>query len=137
MNIELADFYGLICQQYFSPEDRLQVQKSVADLSEEQFQMIQKLDYKSPAVTLAYACSLGWFGVDRFYLNQTLVGVIKIIVFVAAFFGNCSGSSVAALIPTLIGFVLVLVDIITALKRTYDYNDQQFNERLDYIRKNS
>jgi TM2 domain-containing membrane protein YozV len=36
---------------------------------------------KDPAVSLIFSLYLGYFGVDRFYLGQVLLGILKLITF--------------------------------------------------------
>ena len=86
----------------FATENQPMIKRRIEALPDERFDEICNIDFKNPTTTLI--CALfGTFGIDRFYLGQIGMGILKLLTF-----GFC-----------FVGFIL---DIISAQKRTHAFN---------------
>jgi len=85
------------------------VRNQLEKLDDEKLMYLQSLNYKSPMVVFLMAFFLGGFGVDRFMLGQTGLGVLKIL--------TCGGAGIWA-----------LVDLFTAFGRAKEYNYIKFSQ---------
>ena len=94
------------------PADKISaIKKVLLQLDEAQITKLNSLEYKKPTTTFLLALVLGLYGVDRFYLEDWIVGVAKF--FTAGGF-----------------FILWIIDIATAFKRTKEYNYKLLNKHL-------
>ena len=86
----------------FATENHPMIKRRIEALPDERFDEICTINFKSP--TTALICAFfGGFGIDRFYLGQIGMGILKILTL-----GFC--------------FVGMILDIISAHKRTHAYN---------------
>lgn len=76
---------------------------SLENMSDEQFLNLMKINIKNPSVTLVLAILFGGYGIDRFYIGDIGIGVLKLLT--AGGFG-----------------ILWLIDIINAKRKTIEYN---------------
>ena len=51
----------------------------VKDMDDSKLQTLAGVPMKSPSTTVILACLLGSLGIDRFYLGDTMMGVLKLI----------------------------------------------------------
>ena len=65
----------------FLPTDIPVIKSQLERLSDDKFSLIQSVDYKNPTTILIFSLFLGAFGIDRFMLGQTLLGILKLITF--------------------------------------------------------
>lgn len=91
--------------QFFAPEDQNTVRDYLAKADEAKSSAIMGTSFKNPTTILIIAILLGGYGVDRFMLGQTGLGIAKLLTC-----GAC--------------YIWWLIDIFTAKKRTYEYNMQ-------------
>lgn len=82
-----------------------EVKQKLESLDESKESMLMATEWKNPTVAFLFAFFLGGFGVDRFWLGQTGLAIVKII--------TCQGC-----------FIWGLIDLFTAMGRakTYNYN---------------
>ena len=80
-----------------------QIREKLSSLDEDKASMLMAAEWKSPMVGFLFAFFLGGLGVDRFWLGQTGLGIVKII--------TCSGIGIWG-----------IIDWCTAHKRTRQYN---------------
>lgn len=92
--------------QFFAPEDQNTVRDYLAKADEAKSNAIMGTAFKNPTTILIIAILIGGYGVDRFMLGQTGLGVGKLL--------TCGGCGVWA-----------IIDWFTAKKRTYEYNMQK------------
>jgi len=59
----------------------LSIAKSVPDGGKDNFIGRYASQAKNPAMIFGLSAYLGWFGVDRFFLGQALLGILKLITF--------------------------------------------------------
>lgn len=56
-----------------------QVKATLPQLTQEQYQAALALDYKDPTMMLIISLLGGILGIDRFVLNDTVLGIIKLL----------------------------------------------------------
>jgi len=105
MEKEKIDQFIMINGKFF-PEMMIgEVKKKLESLDESKESMLMSTEWKNPTVAFLFAFFLGCFGVDRFWLGQTGLGVVKLI--------TCGGCE-----------IWTIIDWFTAMGRakTYNYN---------------
>ncbi len=100
-------FISTVVSEKF-PDDKIMIIRSQIDkMTEEQLMTVQSLPYKNPLVIFLMAFFLGAFGVDRFMLGQTGLGILKIFTMQGL-------------------FIWGIVDWFTAFGRAKEYNFKKF-----------
>lgn len=98
----------------FPTENIQEVKDTLEQIPEDKFYIIHSLSYKEPTTMLLLAIFTGSYGVDRFLLNDTTNGVLKLILT-----NFCC-----------VGFVWVIIDCFSAQKRTREFNLKLFRDTL-------
>ncbi len=90
---------------------------------------IANIPYKNPMVVLMCSIFLGHFGIDRFLMADTSVGIVKILCWVIAVTLFTVGSAILNLFCLIVGSILMLfvfvwwiVDIATLYHTAYVWN---------------
>ncbi len=97
--------------KFFSPESFPQIRTKLASIDDSQETLLMAQDWKNPTVMFIISFFLGGFGVDRFMLGQTGLGIVKFL--------TCGGAGIWA-----------LIDWFTSSKRTKEHNFQQLITRF-------
>lgn len=64
----------------YIPEENLSmVVEALKNMPEDKLTTINMIAFKKPSVTAILACILGYWGMDRFYLGQVGLGIVKLI----------------------------------------------------------
>lgn len=96
----------------FFPEMMIEdVKQKLESLDESKESMLMATEWKNPTVAFLFAFFLGGFGVDRFWLGETGLGVVKII--------TCAGAGIWG-----------LIDLFTVMNRAKMYN---YNKLMMYF----
>lgn len=111
MNEYAVDQYLLVNQKYFPQEKMLFLKEQLLGLDERSFSLLYSLDLKDPLILLVVSVFLGYFGIDRFLLNDITLGFLKLI--------TCGGCGIWA-----------ILDYILIMDRTKEYN---FNKIMNFI----
>lgn len=90
----------------------MSVKDTLEKMTEDQFMMIQAIEYRDPSIILLVAILLGW---DRFFLNDVGLGILKIL--------TCQGCG-----------IWWIVDMFTATDRAKRYNYAKFMETAALMR---
>ena len=96
MDEQTVEQYLLANQKFFPQEKILFLKEKLLNLNEKQFSLLYSMDLKDPLILLIVSIFLGILGIDRFMLNDTTLGVLKLI--------TCGGCG----IWTIIDWVLVM-----------------------------
>jgi hypothetical protein len=95
----------------FRPEDLMVIREKMEGTEGDNLMFIQGASFQKPSTILLIAIFLGW---ERFWLDDTTLGIIKII--------TCYGC-----------LVWWLIDIFTAKDRAMKYNFRQFSKFTSFI----
>lgn len=74
-----VDQFIMIHGSKFPPEFILELRDSLERADDRQTPLIMAYPYKSPALALILSIFLGEFGIDRFYVGDVFLGVLKLI----------------------------------------------------------
>lgn len=102
-----CDFFYSKYMTYFPEEAWKNMRSYINSMNTDQFNLLINYPFKNPSSMVWAAFPCGVFGVDRFLLGDTGLGIVKMLTF-----GQF-----------LIGFT---VDCFTIKRRTRDYNYEQF-----------
>jgi TM2 domain-containing membrane protein YozV len=91
----------------FPEEKMILLRERLLSLPEERFTMIQIAPYKDPVTLLLFSIFLGQWGVDRFMLGETGLGVLKLL--------TCGGLG-----------IWTIIDWFLIIGKAKEYNYQQF-----------
>lgn len=97
--------------KFFPEGQSLYLQGKLEKLSDDQFMQVSTLDFKDPTVMTIISVFLGGFGVDRFMLGETGMGVLKLLT------AGCCG-------------ILWLIDLFSTAKKTKEFNLNKFNNAI-------
>ena len=90
-------------QKYFPAEKIAFIREKLSAMDQAQFNLVTSVSLKDPTVMLIISLFLGSFGVDRFMLGETGMGVLKLLTA-----GACG--------------VLTIIDWVTIMKKTRELN---------------
>ena len=76
---EKVDQFVMLNQKYFPAEKIMFLKEKLYKVEESKFAMVSCIEFKDPTTILLISLFLGGFGVDRFMLNDTGVGVLKLL----------------------------------------------------------
>ena len=74
-----VDMYLMSNQKYFPSEKIMFLKEKLYTLDENRFSMISCVEIKDPTTILLISLFLGAYGVDRFMLKDTGMGVLKLL----------------------------------------------------------
>lgn len=80
-----VDMFIMSNQKYFPSEKIMYLKDKLYRLDEQKFSMLSTLELKDPTTYLLISLFAGGFGVDRFMLGDTGMGVLKLLT------GGCCG----------------------------------------------
>ena len=63
----------------FPAQSYIVVRDKLLAMDPDQFQVASMLRYHNPVVAFLLSLFLGWLGIDRFYIGDILLGVLKLI----------------------------------------------------------
>jgi len=98
-----SDMYLTLNHKYFATDKLPMLREKLDSLSDERYMMLCNVELRDPAVMLTVSVLLGGFGVDRFMLGDTGMGVLKLLT------GGCCG-------------ILAIIDWFGIVKKTKEAN---------------
>ncbi len=98
-----VDMYIITNRKYFPAEKIVFIKHKLYALDEKKFSLLSQVELKDPTTLLIVSLFLGQFGVDRFMLNDTSMGIVKLLT------GGCCG-------------ILTLIDWFNVQKKTKEMN---------------
>lgn len=107
MDSNKVDLFVSTMANKFPSTKLIIIKERMESLDDSKFTTLQSMEYKDPVTLLLFSIFLGHFGVDRFMLGETGLGVLKLITF-----GGC-------------GF-WTIIDWFTVINRTKEKNYELF-----------
>ena len=107
MDQQKVDMFIIANQKYFPPEKMAFVKEKLQALPEDKFLLVTAVELKDPTTMLVISLFLGSFGVDRFMLGDTGIGVLKLLT------GGLCG-------------ILTIIDWFSVSKKTRELNFNNF-----------
>ena len=103
MTQEKIDMYVMTNQKYLPAEKIIFIKQKLQEIDEEKFSLVSTVEFKDPTTILLVSLFLGSFGVDRFMMGDTAMGILKLVTI-----GLCG--------------ILTIVDWFSVQKKTRDMN---------------
>ena len=79
MDAQKVDMYLMANAKFFPNEKIPMLKEHLTRLDESRFTMLISLNMKDPTVILVVSLLVGHFGIDRFMLGQTGLGIAKLL----------------------------------------------------------
>ena len=111
MEQQKVDMFIMTNQKYFPAEKMMYLKEKLKGLDDEKFSLISMIELKDPTTLLLVSLFLGGWGVDRFMIGDTGIGVLKLLT------GGCCG-------------ILTLIDWFSIQNKTKELN---FNKLMALI----
>ena len=111
MDAQRVDMYLISNQKFFPAEKMVYLKDRLMAMPEEKFAYLASVDLKDPTTLLLISIFLGSFGVDRFMLGDTGMGILKLLT------GGCCG-------------ILTIIDWFVIQKKAKELN---FNNLMMYL----
>ena len=108
MDQQKVDMFILANGQYLHEQKMPYVREKLLEMDESKWSALSMIQFKKPTIALILSLFLGLYGIDRFYLGQTGMGVGKLL--------TCGGL-----------FVWAFIDLflITGATKDVNYNKLQ------------
>lgn len=103
MTQDKVDLYVMNNQKYLPAEKIVFLKQKLLEADEAKFSLVSAVEFKDPTTLLLVSIFLGSFGIDRFMLGDTGMGVLKLLTL-----GVCG--------------ILTIIDWFTVQKRTKEMN---------------
>lgn len=103
MTQEKIDMYVMTNQKYLPAEKIIFIKQKLQEIDEEKFSLVSTVEFKDPTTILLVSLFLGSFGVGRFMMGDTAMGILKLVTM-----GLCG--------------ILTIVDWFSVQKKTRDMN---------------
>ncbi len=79
MEQQKIDMFIMTNQKYFPAEKIMYLKDKLRTMDEEKISLISTIELKDPTTLLLVSIFLGSFGVDRFMLGDTGMGILKLL----------------------------------------------------------
>lgn len=103
MDSQKVEMYLMTNAKFFPEEKMLMIREKLEALDDNKFFMVSSLELKDPTTNLLLSIFLGSWGVDRFMLGDTGMGILKLLT------GGLCG-------------ILTIIDWFKIQKMTKEYN---------------
>lgn len=107
MDQSKIDLFIATMNDKFPAENMMAIRSQLENLDDQKFALVQSLNYKNPTTILIVSLFLGSFGVDRFMLGETGLGVAKLL--------TCGGAG-----------IWTIIDWFVIMGKTKEMNFQTF-----------
>ena len=108
---QMVDIYLTVNQKKLPSDTIMPLRSKLYALTEKQFFMLSSVQLKDPSTMLIVSIFLGSMGIDRFMLEDTGVGILKLLT------GGCCG-------------ILTLIDWFNVQKETREWNFKELMRHL-------
>lgn len=103
MDQNRIDMYIMTNNKYFPEEKMVYLRDRLAAMDAQRFAMLSSVELKDPTTVMLLSLFLGEFGIDRFMIGDTGMGILKLLT------GGCCG-------------ILYVIDWFTISKKTKECN---------------
>jgi TM2 domain-containing membrane protein YozV len=90
MDAQKVDMYLMMNSKYFEGHHLNEIRDRLSNLDDSQWQRLQLTQFKDPTTALLISIFAGAYGIDRFYIGDTGMGVGKLL--------TCGGFMVWAIV---------------------------------------
>lgn len=90
MDAQKVDMYLMMNNKYFEEHQLNAIREKLLSLEEDQWNRLQFTQYKDPTTALLISIFAGAYGIDRFYIGDTGMGVGKLL--------TCGGLGIWAIV---------------------------------------
>ena len=77
-NSKIDIFVGTM-NESFSASDVPLIRESLENIHDDKLVLFQSISYKSPTIAIILSLFFGFLGVDRFYIGNILLGILKLV----------------------------------------------------------
>ena len=98
-----VDMFLMSNQKYFPTEKIMYLKDKLYKLTEEKFSLLSTVEMKDPTTILIISLLIGAWGIDRFMLKDTGMGILKLLT------GGCCG-------------ILTIIDWFSVQKKAREIN---------------
>ncbi|HHW45595.1 MAG TPA: TM2 domain-containing protein [Clostridiales bacterium] len=111
MDNNRVDMFIMSHQKYLPADKMIYVREKLNSLDENRFNLLSTIEFKDPTIALVLSLFLGGLGIDRFYIGDTGIGVLKLLT------GGCCG-------------ILAIIDWFLIMKRTREKNFEELSVKI-------
>lgn len=111
MEQQKIDLFVATNKDCFTIQQMQMIREKLATLPEDKSSLMMSTSFKNSTTMLIISIFLGSYGVDRFILGETGLGVAKLL--------TCGGCG-----------IWTIIDWFIIKEKTYNYNMQKFNEAM-------
>jgi len=79
MDVQKVDMFIMTNNKFFEGHHIARIRESLLELDDSKWVMLQTLQFKDPTTVLIISILVGHFGIDRFFLGDTGLGVGKLL----------------------------------------------------------
>lgn len=79
MDSQKVDMFMMMNGKYFEGHHLVEIREKLISLDESQWQNLQLTQFKNPTTALLISIFAGAYGIDRFYIGDTGMGVGKLL----------------------------------------------------------
>jgi TM2 domain-containing membrane protein YozV len=113
MDTSKVDLFLITNAKYFESYQIPAIKNMIQDLDDDKFILLHTLNLKDPTISIILSLFAGLFAVDRFYVGDIGLGIIKLL--------TCGGS-----------FIWIFIDWFIIMERTRQVNYKKLQQALMY-----
>lgn len=79
MDSQKVDLFLMSNGKYFPEENSMYIRERLVELPDDKWSLVSSMQFKNPTVSLILSLFLGAFGIDRFIIGDTGMGIGKLL----------------------------------------------------------
>lgn len=79
MDAQKADMFIMAKGDYFESHQLSNIKDRILEMDEEEWMRLQTANFKNPTISLIMSLVVGSFAIDRFFIGDTGLGVVKLL----------------------------------------------------------